>query len=320
VRLPLDPTSRAACRTRPTPASRTSSATTDRRRWRHRLNIQPKAGDTVNTKYGGAGGARSTGLEPTLAPINPGGIPTWSAWQAASDTVDFTTYDGGDENQVMHYADCYLDVAADITVDIGLASDDSVQVLLDGSEIWVNNIPRGDGGPNVVEDLICSDSGGTACTDFIPPAGGAKSTTPVAALAPLTKGRHMLMVKVFEGGGAHTLRLRFQDPNDATLGVCDGISVCLDPNPANCGGAPTSPVFHRGDSDGNGAMQLTDAVRILNVLFLGVGSIGCKDAADADDNGSIQLTDAVRILNVLFLASGSFRLGLAPLSPCGPDP
>ena len=85
-------------------------------------------------------------------------------------------------------------------------------------------------------------------------------------------------------------------------------------------GGPVTPVFHRGDADNNGSLQLTDAVRILNVLFLGVGTIGCKDAADADDNGSVQLTDAVRILNVLFLGVGTIPSPGPPPAACGPDP
>ena len=78
--------------------------------------------------------------------------------------------------------------------------------------------------------------------------------------------------------------------------------------------------FHRADSDGNGQLQLTDAVRILNVLFLGTGVIPCDDAADADDNGQLQLTDAVRILNVLFLGTGVIPLPGPPADPCGVDP
>ncbi len=74
--------------------------------------------------------------------------------------------------------------------------------------------------------------------------------------------------------------------------------------------------FKRGDSDSNGVLQITDAVRILNVLFLGIGTLSCDDAADADDNGKLQLTDAVRILNVLFLGIGSIP---APFPDCGPD-
>ena len=42
------------------------------------------------------------------------------------------------------------------------------------------------------------------------------------------------------------------------------------------------------------------------------------DAADTDDNGSVDLSDAIRVLNFLFLG------GAQPLAPgpaaCGPDP
>jgi len=82
-------------------------------------------------------------------------------------------------------------------------------------------------------------------------------------------------------------------------------------------GEPARTQFKRGDSDGNGDLQLTDAVRILNVLFLGTGVLTCLDAADSDDNGQIQLTDAVRILNVLFLGTGTIPAP-GPLS-CGDD-
>ena len=85
-------------------------------------------------------------------------------------------------------------------------------------------------------------------------------------------------------------------------------------------GGPGEPVFHRGDADNNGQLQLTDAIRILGVLFLGQGSISCDDAADADDNGQIQLTDAIRILGVLFLGQGSIPAPGPTADPCGEDP
>lgn len=78
-----------------------------------------------------------------------------------------------------------------------------------------------------------------------------------------------------------------------------------------------NPSFHRGDADANESLQLTDAIRILNFLFLGGNSISCEDAADTDDNGTLQLTDAIRILGFLFLG------GPAPAPPfnaCGIDP
>jgi hypothetical protein len=79
-------------------------------------------------------------------------------------------------------------------------------------------------------------------------------------------------------------------------------------------------VFHRGDADENGQLQLTDAIRILGVLFLGQGSIPCDDAADADDNGQLQLTDAIRILGVLFLGTGTIPAPGPTSDPCGADP
>ncbi|HVR76392.1 MAG TPA: hypothetical protein VMT52_18835, partial [Planctomycetota bacterium] len=76
-------------------------------------------------------------------------------------------------------------------------------------------------------------------------------------------------------------------------------------------GGPVLAVFHRGDADDNGALQLTDALRVLGFLFLGGPPPTCLDAGDADDNGALQLTDALRILGFLFL-------GGPPPSPPGP--
>lgn len=60
-------------------------------------------------------------------------------------------------------------------------------------------------------------------------------------------------------------------------------------------------VFHRGDADGNGAMQLTDSIRILGWQFLGGVAPPCLDAAHANDSGVIDLSDPIFILNFLFL-------------------
>jgi hypothetical protein len=128
----------------------------------------------------------------------------------------------------------------------------------------------------------------------------------------------------------------------ATLSVGDILDFAIDPDGAGTLATPagingvndgcdsttftaqiTSTVqearFHRGDSDNNGQLQLTDAVRILGYLFLGQTAPTCFDAADADGNNQLQLTDAVRILGYLFLGQ------TAPVSPgpppaaCGPD-
>jgi hypothetical protein len=77
-------------------------------------------------------------------------------------------------------------------------------------------------------------------------------------------------------------------------------------------------LFRRGDADGNRQLELTDAVRILNFLFLGTGTLSCREAANSDDNRALELTDAIRVLNFLFIG------GPPPAAPghmvCGPDP
>jgi len=58
--------------------------------------------------------------------------------------------------------------------------------------------------------------------------------------------------------------------------------------------------FVRGDATADGAVNLSDAVTILNHLFLGDTDLVCRDAADADDDGKLILTDALFVLDFLF--------------------
>ncbi len=77
------------------------------------------------------------------------------------------------------------------------------------------------------------------------------------------------------------------------------------------------PTFLRGDTDANRSIELTDAVGLLNYLFLGGPKPGCLDAADIDDNGEADISDAIANLNYQFLG------GASPADPgpinCGPD-
>jgi hypothetical protein len=84
------------------------------------------------------------------------------------------------------------------------------------------------------------------------------------------------------------------------------------------GDAPSVVRFRRGDVDGNGAVDLTDAIGLLGNLFLGEGSPGCADAEDADDSGGLDLTDAIGILGYLFLGTGV--LPPPGAESCGEDP
>jgi hypothetical protein len=74
--------------------------------------------------------------------------------------------------------------------------------------------------------------------------------------------------------------------------------------------------FRRGDSNSDGALDLSDAVSILRHLFLGGEEPSCLDAADVDDDERLDLSDPIRLLRFLFLSGEP----PAPPRECGPDP
>ncbi len=58
--------------------------------------------------------------------------------------------------------------------------------------------------------------------------------------------------------------------------------------------------FRRGDVNADGRLNVTDPITILGRLFRGVASVPCEAAMDVDGEGGVQLTDAVVLLNYLF--------------------
>jgi hypothetical protein len=79
-----------------------------------------------------------------------------------------------------------------------------------------------------------------------------------------------------------------------------------------CDGGGAS--FLRGNANDDGTVDISDAVGILNDLFLGVtAQAPCRDALDSDDSGATDITDAVYLLNFLFQ-------GGPPIPPPYPDP
>lgn len=79
-----------------------------------------------------------------------------------------------------------------------------------------------------------------------------------------------------------------------------------------------SPEFRRGDCNADGRVDVSDALCVLETLFLGGPEPPCVDAGDANDDGILNISDPVVALGVLFL-------GDPPLPPpgtegCGPDP
>lgn len=83
---------------------------------------------------------------------------------------------------------------------------------------------------------------------------------------------------------------------------------------------PTSvePYFLRGDSNADGTVELSDAIRILDYLFLGGRVLDCADAADATDDGAVDVSDVVADLGFLFL--GWSEPPLPGPDQCGIDP
>lgn len=80
--------------------------------------------------------------------------------------------------------------------------------------------------------------------------------------------------------------------------------------------APAGAKFVRGDPDATGETDITDALFILDYLFLGGPAPSCVDAADSDDNAALQITDAVYLLGFLFLDGPTPR---EPFEACGTD-
>jgi hypothetical protein len=81
---------------------------------------------------------------------------------------------------------------------------------------------------------------------------------------------------------------------------------------------PPEPTFKRGDADGSGSLEVTDAINNLAYQFLGNFAAPCLDALDFDDSGAVDLSDAISSLTHQFVS------GPAPAAPglelCGPDP
>ena len=102
--------------------------------------------------------------------------------------------------------------------------------------------------------------------------------------------------------GVHTLGL-------VAVGECGEANMVGQMLELDC-----SQRFLRGDHNGDGAVDISDAMSLLSALFAG-GSTNCDDAADSNDDGSIDVSDAVRTLQYLF---GGATIP-APVGTCGSD-
>jgi hypothetical protein len=79
--------------------------------------------------------------------------------------------------------------------------------------------------------------------------------------------------------------------------------------------ADANRFFRRSDVNGDAGIDVSDAVRILRFLFVDGTPLRCDDAADIDDDGAVNLVDAVVLLERLFLG----KAFTAPPTECWMD-
>lgn len=81
--------------------------------------------------------------------------------------------------------------------------------------------------------------------------------------------------------------------------------------PDECQGG--RPIFHRGDANADGRLDISDGLFTLGFLFLGTSPPSCLESADVNNDARMDITDGIAILSFLFL-------GLGPPAPPGPPP
>jgi hypothetical protein len=82
-------------------------------------------------------------------------------------------------------------------------------------------------------------------------------------------------------------------------------------------GAAADARFSRGDADGNGKLNVSDAVLIIQIA---VGNLtkrfDCMDILDANDDGTVNITDAIPVLSYVFQKGPALP---SPFKTCGND-
>jgi len=117
------------------------------------------------------------------------------------DLLNFDLVGGGGDN-IMHYAWTQLTLAADTDVIVGVASDDSVQVLVNNVEVILHNGGRGAGGFGSIQNRSDRVS--------------------------LAAGTSTFLTKVYEGGGGHAVRLIILEAPALLPNVGAGGESCAD--------------------------------------------------------------------------------------------
>ena len=84
--------------------------------------------------------------------------------------------------------------------------------------------------------------------------------------------------------------------------------------------ANAGPLFHRGDPNDSGSLDLSDGLYIFNYLFTGGAQPSCNESADSNADGAVDLSDGIYLLSYLFLGGPAPAPPGPPVQPCGPVP
>ena len=168
---------------------------------------------------------------------------------------------------------------------INLIHDDGAVVYFNGTEIGRANMPTG----NVDRNTPALSSVETMISSLVVP----QSLVNI--------GSNQLAVSV------HNVSL---GSNDLSFHAVVGPT-------SSAGRRDCPPAIRRGDVDANSEVDITDALRILMVLFVGDELLSCEDAADWDDDGKFDISDVVRLLQFQFMGATP---PAEPGTECGEDP
>ncbi len=77
------------------------------------------------------------------------------------------------------------------------------------------------------------------------------------------------------------------------------------------------PGFVRGNCNGDGTVDISDAIQTLGILFLGTSAGNCLAACDANSDDRVDISDGIFTLTFLF---GGGAAPSAPWPACGRNP
>ena len=63
---------------------------------------------------------------------------------------------------------------------------------------------------------------------------------------------------------------------------------------------PDQIIFRRGDANGDGRVDISDAAFVTGYLFLGGSEPPCMNQADANNDGAVDVSDSICLLSWLF--------------------